>query len=146
MHDDDMLKPAWRRLPLTMLSAFLLGCGADGRQASPSALFLTTPSGEPYGAALIGPILLDIEPVAGTRCYMVKTADGVQHGVVWPRGTIAQSDSILIPGISAPLRNGDTFWAGGGAVDRSEILGPCNKGPVYYLGPEGYRTDPRPTP
>src|SRR5690348_18228927 len=85
----------------------LLGCGT-----SSACRLVTAPVGAIYGQALIGPLMLDIETMSGTRCFMVKAVDatdGSAHGVVWPSGTTTDGDALLVPGLTNPLRPGDTF-------------------------------------
>lgn len=133
----------------------LLACGQAG--ASPSSgsgalpssgsILVAAPSGSTYADALIGPIVLDVEVVGGVTCYDAKlpsSSDG--HGVVWPFGTVARGDALLVPGLTEPLVNGDTFWAAGGSGDSDPALGPCNTALNYFLGPTASRTDPRATP
>jgi hypothetical protein len=143
-----------RRLVLGIAASIaLIGCQgpvSPTLTAPPQAqaiILVAAPSGSTYAAALIGPIVLDVEVVGGVTCYNVKlpaSSDG--HGVVWPFGTVARGDSLLVPGLTEPLMNGDTFWAGGGSGDSDPALGPCNKPPNYFVGPTVSRTDPRATP
>jgi hypothetical protein len=125
----------------------LLACGQAGARPSSGSILVAAPSGSTYADALIGPIVLDVEVVGGVTCYDAKlpsSSDG--HGVIWPFGTEAQGNALLVPGLTAPLMNGDTFWAGGGSGDSDPALGPCNKPQNYFLGPTASRTDPRETP
>ena len=131
----------------------LLACGQAGAQPSSGSSFVAAPglvaapSGSTYAAALIGPMVLDVEVVGGVTCYDVKVASSSDgHGVVWPFGTEARGDALLVPGLTEPLMNGDTFWAGGGSGDSDPALGPCNSPRNYFLGPTASRTDPRGTP
>jgi len=131
----------------------LLACGQAGARPSSGSILVAAPglvaapSGSTYAGALIGPMVLDVEVVGGVTCYDVKlpsSSDG--HGVIWPFGTEARGDALLLPGLTEPLMNGDTFWAGGGSGDSDPALGPCNKPQNYFLGPTASRTDPRETP
>jgi hypothetical protein len=133
-------------LGLSVLAAVLLGCGQAASQSAPSELLVTAHADAAYALALIGPLSLDIETVSGTRCFMVKATSESPHGVVWPYGTKVSGDSLIVPGLTDPLRSGETFWAGGGSGDSEASLGPCNKAPVYYLGPTASRTNPQAAP
>jgi hypothetical protein len=128
----------------------LLGCGGSDGTSSGDYRLVTAPSGATYAFALIGPLSLDIETVSGTRCFMVRAIRGTDpsvHGVIWPYGTTTDGDSLMVPGLAAPLRNGDTFWAGGsGPSEGNPPLGPCGTASVYFLGPTAFPTDPRATP
>jgi len=139
------------RTVLLLVATFalgLLGCGT-----SSGYRVVAAPDGAIYGQALIGPLMLDIETISGTRCFLVKAVeatDASAHGVVWPYGTTTDGDSLLVPGLTEPLRTGDTFWAGGsGGGDGNECeasLGVCDRGSTYYLGPTASKADPRLTP
>jgi hypothetical protein len=138
-------------LLVATLALALFGCGGPDRHESSDDLLVTAPKGAAYGFDLIGPLSLDIETVSGRRCFMVKAigpTDQSAHGVIWPYGTTIDGVSLMVPGLTDPLRNGDTFWAGGGAGgDESDTtLGPCDRGFAYYLGPLAFLTDPRVTP
>jgi hypothetical protein len=143
-----------RRLVLAITAPIaLVGCQgpvSPTLTAPPQAqatILVAAPSGSTYAGALIGPIVLDIEVVGGVTCYDVKlpsSSDG--HGVVWPFGTEARGEALLVPGLTEPLQNGDTFWAGGGSGDSDPALGPCNKPQNYFLGPTASRSNPRETP
>lgn len=78
----------------------------------------------------------------------LAATDPSPHGVIWPYGTTGVGDSLLVPGLTNPLRNGDTFWAGGGSGgdEGDPTLGVCDKGSAYYLGPTASITDPKLTP
>jgi len=129
------------------LAWWLSACGQAGAKPSSGSMLVVAPSGSTYSAALIGPIVLDVEVVGGVTCYDVKVpSSSGGHGVVWPFGTEARGDALLVPGLTEPLLNGETFWAGGGGGDSDPALGPCNTPQNYFLGPTASRTDPRGTP
>lgn len=133
------------------LALALSACGVTQERSSSDDLLVTAPKGAAYGYALIGPMSLDVETISGKRCFMVKAIEATDpsaHGVVWPYGTTTDGVSLMVPGLTGPLRNGDIFWAGGGGGgdEGDATLGACDRGATYYLGPTAFRTDPRVTP
>jgi hypothetical protein len=121
----------------------LAGCGNTGQPLATSHLFPTSPSGAPVSGSIIGPVTLRIATVGQESCYWLVTQDGVDHGVVWPSGSLPAPSGVTVPGDSSTLQPGQPVWIRGGFGDGSQA-GSCSKEPAIFVGAIS-RTNPVPS-
>jgi hypothetical protein len=123
-------------LGLLLAACTNAGPGSTLANSAGSSL-ITTPPGQPYADAALGPATLEVGSAGGQQCYWVRLPDG-RHGSVWPYGFTATGppgSTTINDATGTPVvHEGTQFWITGGLSDVTAPLGPCATGETVYVG------------